>query len=296
MVPLLFVTRFAPSPNGELHLGHALSAITAFEMARRRRGRFLLRIEDIDTERSREDHVTQIFDDLRWLGITWEEPVWRQSRRFDVYRAATAGLRSLGLLYPCFCTRAQMEAGSAGNPLAVDPDGAPLYSGRCKTLTSAEVERRAGSGEPYSLRLDMARALPAVAGKQPGALLTFSEWSGDDKKPAEVIAAEPARWGDPVIVRKDTPTSYHLSVVLDDAAQGITHVVRGRDLYPATGLHRLLQALLSLPEPMYHHHPLVLDESGHKLSKSRRDTSLAALRAQGMSPADVRRRLMLPPP
>ena len=223
-----FVTRFAPSPNGDLHLGHALSAITGFDLAMRHGGRFILRIEDIDMQRTREAHVANILEDLRWLGLTWDEPVLRQSTRFDAYRAAAANLRERGLLYPCFATRTEIENAVAFSPTGVDPDGAPLYPGLCKGIAEEEIERRMAAGEPACLRLDMDRALAAASARLRGAPLTFQEWNGDVTVPPQVVPADPARWGDAIIVRKDTPSSYHLAVVVDDAAQGITHVVRGK--------------------------------------------------------------------
>lgn len=283
-----FVTRFAPSPNGDLHLGHALSAITGFELAARENGRFLLRIEDIDTERTREEHVAHILEDLGWLGLTWEKPVLRQSTRFDAYRAATATLLEQGLLYPCFATRSEVDAAVAVDPTGTDPDGAPLYPGLCKGLAPNEIDRRRAAGEPFCLRLDMDRALKTAQALLRGAPLTFREWNGESASPPVQILANPSRWGDAIIVRKDTPTSYHLAVVLDDAMQSISHVVRGRDLYAATDLHRLLHVLLRLPEPTYHHHRLLLDPAGQKLSKSLRHTSLRALRAAGATPTAIR--------
>jgi glutamyl-Q tRNA(Asp) synthetase len=285
-----FVTRFAPSPNGDLHLGHALSAITGFDLARRHGGRFILRIEDIDMQRTREAHVANILEDLRWLGLSWDEPVLRQSTRFDAYKAAAAHLRERGLLYPCFATRTEIENAVAFSPPGVDPDGAPLYPGLCKGIAEDEIERRMAAGEPACLRLDMDRALAAASARLRGSPLTFHEWNGDVAVPPQIVPADPARWGDAIIVRKDTPSSYHLAVVVDDAAQGITHVVRGKDLYEATHLQRLLQVLLDLPEPeTYHHHRLMLDPAGRKLSKSLRDRSLRDLREDGASPADIRR-------
>lgn len=279
------VLRFAPSPNGELHLGHALSAITGFEMARRLGGRFLLRIEDIDIARTREAFVAGIYEDLAWLGLTWEQPVLRQSEHFAVYAAAAERLEAMGLLYPCFATRSEIMA--AATPGAVDPDGAPIYPGLHKHLQPGEVAARKARGEPFALRLNMARALELAAEKLQGRKLSFFELDGQSA--SERVEAAPVCWGDAVIVRKDTPTSYHLSVVVDDARQGITHVTRGRDLYAATDLHRLLQVLLDLPEPLYHHHRLLTDAEGRKLSKSARDTSLRSLRETGAAPAEVRR-------
>ena len=278
------VFRFAPSPNGELHLGHALSALACFEQAQRAGGRFLLRIEDIDVARSRPPFVAGIFEDLRWLGLSWEEPVQFQSQRFEAYRAAADRLSAMGLLYPCFATRSEIDAAATG---AVDPDGAALYPGLWKGRPGAEIRQLRTAGAPFALRIDMAAAFDVAARKPGGAPLTFAE-TGDEAG-AQRIEAAPERWGDAVIVRKDVPASYHLAVVVDDAWQGVTHVTRGRDLFAATGLHRLLQVLLDLPEPVYHHHRLITDEDGRKLSKSARDTSLKALRAQGATPAEVRR-------
>ncbi len=282
------VFRFAPSPNGELHLGHALSALACFEQARRAGGRFLLRIEDIDMARTRPQVVAGIFEALRWLGLSWEEPVLFQSQRFQAYSDATQRLSAMGLLYPCFATRSEIDAAATG---ALDPDGAPLYPGLWKGRPDAEVQRREAIGSPFALRIDMAAAVRAVAGKI-GVPLTFAE-TGNDAALHRIDAA-PERWGDAIIVRKDVPASYHLAVVVDDAWQGVTHVTRGRDLFAATGLHRLLQVLLDLPEPVYLHHRLITDEDGRKLSKSDRDTSLRALREQGVTPAEVRRLIGLP--
>ncbi|MCU0953663.1 MAG: tRNA glutamyl-Q(34) synthetase GluQRS [Hyphomicrobium sp.] len=290
-----FITRFAPSPNGELHLGHALSALTAFDMARRYGGQFILRIEDIDVQRTREQHVAGICDDLRWLGIEWDGPLLRQSVRFDAYREATQRLQDLGVLYPCFATRSEIEAAAAGRHTGTDPDGSPLYPGLCKNLSASEIAHRTASGEPYCLRLDMDLALEAANAMSKGRPLVFGEWTGEYSNPPSMVTADPARWGDAVIVRKDTPASYHLAVVVDDAMQGITHVIRGRDLYAATGLHRLLQVLLDIPEPVYHHHRLLLDAAGRKLSKSIGSTSLRSLRQAGTTPAEIRQLVGLPP-
>ncbi len=283
------VFRFAPSPNGELHLGHAWSALVTGDAARAAGGRFLLRIEDIDIGRCRSEYESRILDDLAWLGLTWEEPVRRQSEHFDTYARALERLQDMGLLYPCFATRKEITDAviASGKPHPLDPEGAPLYPGLCKGLAADEIRSRKARAEPFALRLDMDRALAAARAKTGGAALTFTEIGADGAE--RVITAKPARWGDAVIARKDVPTSYHLAVVVDDALQGVTHVTRGRDLYAATDLQRLLQALLELPEPVYHHHRLVTDEAGRKLSKSREDQSLAALRKQGLSPADIRR-------
>jgi glutamyl-Q tRNA(Asp) synthetase len=265
------VFRFAPSPNGHLHLGHAFSALTDYARCRAAGGRFLLRIEDIDRTRCRPEYETAIYEDLAWLGLRWETPVRRQSEHMADYAAALERLTAMGLIYPSFMSRAAIAA--AGG--ATDPDGAPVYPGIDRDLSAAEAEARIASGAPYALRLRMDRAV-ATTGP-----LT---WQEDDA----TVAADPAAWGDVVIARKETPTSYHLSVVIDDAAQGITHVVRGRDLYHATSVHVLLQRLLDLPSPVYHHHRLILDAGGRKLSKSDRDTSLRSLRQSGKTPAAIR--------
>ena len=283
MTPPVF--RFAPSPNGHLHLGHALSALINFDMARAAGGRFLLRIEDIDAARCRPDYEQAIYDDLAWLGITWEEPVRRQSAHFDDYRAALARLDALGLVYPSFESRGEIARLVAERethaPWPRDPDGAPLYPGDALSLAPAERRRRMATGEPYALRLDMAAAIARTGA------LTWSE-TGTDSRAGSVTAA-PQMWGDVVLARKDMPTSYHLSVVVDDALQGVTHVVRGQDLFWSTSVHRVLQALLGLPAPNYHHHRLILDAEGKKLSKSTRATALRALRESGATAADIRR-------
>lgn len=283
------VFRFAPSPNGELHLGHALSALDGYGQAKAAAGRFLLRIEDVDIGRTRPEFVAGIFADLRWLGLEWEEPVLLQSHRMDAYRAVAARLEDLGLLYPCFATRSQIEAAAMDG--ASDPDGAPLYPGLWKGRNAHEIAEKRGAGESAALRIDMAAALKLATEKLRGAPLTFVEMAGDGTR--QTVEAHPERWGDAVIVRKDVPTSYHLAVVVDDAWQGVTHVTRGRDLYAATDLHRLLQVLLGLPEPIYRHHRLIVDETERKLAKSAGDTSLRLLRERGVSIVDVRRMLGL---
>lgn len=283
------VLRFAPSPNGPLHLGHAYSALVGFEAARRLGGRFLVRIEDIDVGRCREAFVEGIFEDLAWLGIAYERPVLRQSQHFAVYTKAAEWLEAQGLLYPCFASRTEIWQAAASGPC--DPDGAPLYPGLHKGLPATEIEARIAEGEAYALRLDMERALAAAAERLGGRPLTFTEL-GESGKPT-VIEARPERWGDTVILRKDVPASYHLAVVVDDARQGVTHVTRGRDLYAATDLHRLIQVLLGLPEPVYQHHRLISDAQGRKLAKSEGASSLADLRAAGVSSREVRAQLGL---
>ena len=279
------VFRFAPSPNGYLHLGHALSALLNAEMARAAGGRLLLRIEDIDATRCRPEYEAAIYEDLAWLGLAWEQPVRRQSEHFDDYRAALAKLDALGLIYPSFESRAEIAALVAereARDWPRDPDGAPLYPGNAKTMAPAERARRMAAGEPYALRLDMAAALARTGP------LTWTETGAGPSGETGTVAADPAAWGDVILARKETPTSYHLSVVVDDAAQGVTDIVRGRDLFHATSVHRLLQALLGLPQPRYHHHRLILDGDGRKLSKSTQATGLRELRAQGATAADIR--------
>jgi glutamyl-Q tRNA(Asp) synthetase len=270
------IFRFAPSPNGFLHLGHAYSALLNADLAKERGGRLLLRIEDIDETRCRPEYEAAICEDLRWLGIAWDEPLRRQSEHYDDYRAALAALDAQGLIFPSFESRAEIARTSPGR----DPDGAPLYAGASRALLREDRRRRMESGAPYALRLDMAAALERV-----GPLRDLLHWD----EAGQPVAADPAAWGDVVLARKDTPTSYHLSVVVDDAAQGVTDVVRGRDLFDATGFHRLLQALLGLPAPRYRHHRLIVDDRGQKLSKSTHATGLRELRAQGKSPVDIRR-------
>jgi glutamyl-Q tRNA(Asp) synthetase len=278
--------RFAPSPNGPLHLGHAYSALLNERLARDLGGRLLLRIEDIDLARTREAYVAGILDDLAWLRIAWERPIRRQSAHFDVYAEAARRLRSAGLIYPCFCSRGAIlaEAAARGAGWPRDPDGGPLYPGTCRAIAPEERARRLAAGEPHAWRLDMAAALAAAPGPH-----GYRRFEAEAEEAA--MAADPPRWGDAVIVRKDVPASYHLAVVVDDAVQAVTHVVRGRDLEAATDLHVLLQALLGLPTPRYHHHRLVEDEGGLKLAKSRGSPSLAALRGEGTSPDEVRRML-----
>ena len=281
------VFRFAPSPNGYLHLGHALAALTGFAMARALSGRFLLRIEDIDATRCRPEFEQAIYEDLAWLGIAWEEPVRRQSEHLASYRDALEKLADL--VYPSFESRAEIarlvaERDAKGH-WPRDPDGAPLYPGNAKRISAAERGARMAD-EPYALRLDMNAAVARTG------VLTWVEIDAASQE-HETVMAHPEVWGDVVLARKEVPTSYHLSVVVDDALQGVTHVVRGQDLQTATSVHRVLQALLGLHAPVYHHHRLILDEDGRKLSKSTRATALRELRNQGLTPADIRRRVGL---
>jgi len=281
------VFRFAPSPNGYLHLGHAYSALLNFDRARETGGRLLLRIEDIDATRCRPEYETAIYEDLAWLGIAWETPVRRQSEHLADYRAALEKLSALGLVYPAFESRAEtaklVASREADGPWPRDPDGAPLYPGDAKSLSADVRSRLIDSGAPYALRLDMAAACRRVAG------LTWHELGEGPDGERGIVAARPEAWGDVILARKETPTSYHLSVVVDDALQGVGEVVRGQDLFHATSVHRLLQVLLGLPEPAYRHHALIRDGEGRKLSKSSRATGLRELRSAATSPAGIRR-------
>jgi glutamyl-Q tRNA(Asp) synthetase len=278
------IFRFAPSPNGYLHLGHAFSALFTAGAAKAAGGTMLLRIEDIDRERCKPEYDAAIREDLHWLGLSWPEPVMRQSDRFEAYFEAAKSLRARDLLYPCFCSRNEVALKAKGT----DPDGAPLYPGTCRHLTDTQVAEKIVAGKQPQYRLDMAAAL-----KVTGHLMVSEPALSDDKLlPGAKRAANPERWGDVVLVRKDVPTSYHLAVVVDDAAQGVTHVTRGMDLYHATDVHVVLQSLLGLPSPLYSHHELVLaDEGDEKLSKSKGSPSLRSLREAGATAADVRRRL-----
>jgi glutamyl-Q tRNA(Asp) synthetase len=290
MMPTVF--RFAPSPNGYLHLGHAYSALLNFDLARQSGGRFLLRIEDIDTIRCKPEFETAIYEDLAWLGMTWETPVRRQSEHLADYRSALEKLLAQGLVYPSFESRAEIARlvaqREANGQWPHDPDGAPLYPGAAKLLLSDERARLLESGVPYALRLDMAAAC-ARAGD-----LGWIEHGEGPNGETGAVAARPEAWGDVILARKETPTSYHLSVVIDDALQGVTEVVRGKDLFWSTSVHRPLQQLLGLPQPAYRHHRLILDGSERKLSKSTEATGLRELRAGGATPADIRRLVGLP--
>jgi glutamyl-Q tRNA(Asp) synthetase len=281
------VCRFAPSPNGYLHLGHALSALMNLELARATGGRFILRIEDIDKARCRSEFETAIYEDMTWLGIAWDGPVERQSEHLDEYRAALARLEADGLVYPSFESRSEIAALVAAAPgtWPHDPDGAPLYSGAAAALSRSERARRMAAGEPYALRLDMAAAIARACASP----MTWSETGSGPDGETGTVAAVPARWGDVVLGRKEAPGSYHLAVVIDDARQGITHVMRGHDLFWSTSVHRLLQALLGLPVPVYHHHRLLLGADGRKLSKSTQAMPLCALRRDGVTAPEIRR-------
>ncbi|MCJ9428424.1 tRNA glutamyl-Q(34) synthetase GluQRS [Kordiimonas marina] len=279
--PDTFVTRFAPSPTGRLHKGHAYSALLAYARAREENGRFLLRIEDIDTVRCREDYIEGIYEDLAWLGLTWETPVRRQSEHFADYEAALDRLKAMGVIYPCFCTRKEIAAEIARAPSAPHgPDGA-LYPGTCRHRSADEREALMASGKAYAWRLDLAAALTHI-----GEPLT---WKDELKG---TVTAEPETLGDIVLARKDTPTSYHLSVVTDDALQGISHIIRGEDLFHATHIHVVLQRLLGLKTPIYHHHGLLLDEHGQRFAKRNLSVTLADMRMHGMTPEDLKAQLL----
>ncbi len=280
------VFRFAPSPNGHLHLGHALSALLNADMAKATGGRLLLRMEDIDIGRCTPEFERAIYDDLAWLGLTWEEPVRRQSEHLDDYRRALDKLIADGLAYPAFMTRGEVKARAAqseaaGKAWPRDPDGAPHYPNDERYLAASIRQQRIAAGERYVWRLDMERAVASV-----NTALTWVE-TGDGQ--TGEIVADPRAWGDVVLWRSDAPSSYHLSVTVDDAVQGVTHVVRGLDLFHATSVHRLLQTLLDLPAPSYRHHRLILGEDGRKLSKSQGDTALLELRKAGRTSDAIRR-------
>ncbi|TAY18842.1 tRNA glutamyl-Q(34) synthetase GluQRS [Rhizobium leguminosarum] len=280
------VFRFAPSPNGPLHLGHALSALLNRDMAEAEQGRLLLRIEDIDQTRCTPEFEAGIHRDLEWLDISCESPVRRQSEHFPEYQAALHTLIERGLVYPAFLTRGEVKARivayeATGEPWPRDPDGTPHYPANDRERPADEWRDMLTSGKKHAWRLDMRKALDLI-----GELLFWTE-TGDGR--TGEIAAEPDVWGDVILSRSDALSSYHLSVVIDDALQGVTHVVRGLDLFHATSVHRLLQVLLRLPQPVYHHHRLILDADGRKLSKSQGDSGLGELRARGMSGADIRR-------
>ncbi|CAM5465448.1 Glutamyl-Q tRNA(Asp) synthetase OS=Sphingobium scionense OX=1404341 GN=GGQ90_000350 PE=3 SV=1 [Sphingobium scionense] len=274
--PQHLVSRFAPSPTGRLHVGHGWSALMAMDLARAAGGAFRLRIEDIDGTRSRPEHVDGIVEDLRWLGVAWDGPIIFQSQRLADYDAALDQLRAMDLLYPCFCTRADIQA-SLTAPHG--PEG-PVYPGTCRALPVAVRAQRIAAGMPHAWRIDMhaavARAGPLHWAALPNPL--------DPQAAPSNIAADPAVAGDVVLARKDAPASYHLSCTLDDAAMGVTHVLRGNDLRAATDIHRLLQALLALPSPAYIHHPLLLGADGKRLAKRDGAIALAELRAAGMDP------------
>lgn len=278
--PAAVVTRFAPSPTGLLHKGHALSALLAWRYAKARGGRFLLRIEDIDPTRCRPDHTEAIFEDLAWIGLDWEEPARLQSEHLEDYRAAADALRDGGFVYPCFCTRQEIAAEIARAGQAPHAGESLLYPGTCRDLDDEARSRRLESGQPPAWRLDLGRAVSAASPAAAG-LSWHDAYRG-------VQRAKPELLGDAVVVRKDIGTSYHLAVVVDDALQGVTDVVRGEDLFESTHLHRVLQALLGLPAPRYRHHPLLADASGRRLAKRDRSVTLRSLRESGVAAAAIR--------
>lgn len=286
--------RFAPSPNGHLHLGHAYSTLLNQKLASAMGGRLLLRIEDIDTLRCPPELEADIFRDLEWLGIDWERPVRRQSEHFADYEKVLGRLIREELVYPAFMSRGEIRAFIAGSKnrgrdWPHDPDGVPLYPGSDRTLSVNARKRRMAQGEPFAWRLDIGATMASI-----GKSLSWVEYTDESLTTTNTVAAQPQDWGDVILARRDIPTSYHLAVVLDDALQGASHVVRGRDLFLATSVQRLLQELLGLPQPTYFHHPLILGADGRKLSKSFGDTSLAALRDAGISPEEVRAQVGLP--
>ena len=277
----MIVTRFAPSPTGFLHLGHAFAALTAARAGER----FLLRIEDIDTTRCRPEFEDAICEDLAWLGLDWEMPVLRQSERFEAYRTALDALQSQGLLYPCFCTRAEIAAEIARASEAPHGPEGPVYPGTCRHLSEEQRQARIASGAPYALRLDSQKAASIIG------MLAFEEHGAGPEGEHGTIAVEPLLFGDVVLARKETPASYHLCVVVDDAFQGVTLVTRGNDLFAAALIQRVLQALLGLPAPDYAHHKLILDKSGKKFSKRDSAATLRDLRANGITPYQIKLRL-----
>ncbi len=278
------ITRFAPSPSGRLHLGHAYSAMQAWDFAQSVGGEFILRIEDIDHNRCKREYEDLLKEDLAWLGLEWQEPTRRQSEHLDDYRAIADRLTEMGVLYPCFCTRKEIQAEIARAGAAPHGSEGPIYPGTCRGLTAAERGEKLEAGKSHALRLDLQKAL--------GSLAEPPSWRDHDND-SQIIPSQDdwAALGDVVLVRKDIHTSYHIAVVADDALQGVTHIVRGLDLYESTHIHALLQALLELPAPSYTHHQLVKDESGQRLAKRDESETLASLRESGVSPEEIRERL-----
>ena len=281
--------RFAPSPTGELHLGHAASALINKNITQKLDGKLLLRIEDIDQGRRRQEFVNGIFDDLKWLGFIWEKPVLQQSERLGIYEDYIIQLQNAGLLYPCFATRKEIQEAAVKNNSPRDPDGALVYPNVHKHLREEEVIDRMARGEPYALRIDMENAIQAaqrIHGQSEMAYMAFN-----NKGIIQPTRIDPAKWGDVVLARKDNGTSYHVACMVDDALQGVTHVVRGKDLEAATDIHRLLQILLQLPSPLYHHHGLIVNEDGRKLSKRANDTSLKYIRENGTTLPELQNKI-----
>lgn len=283
----MIVTRFAPSPTGFLHIGHAYSALTAWQAAGDNDGKFLLRIEDIDRTRCRAEFEAAIVQDLSWLGIGWDRSVRRQSQHFDDYTRAIQRLELKGLVYPCFCTRQEIAAEIARAAAAphADESAGERYPGTCRSLSATDRAGRIAEGNAYALRLDCEKALSSIGSED----LRFEELGSGPEGQTGYQRAHPERIGDIVLARKELTTSYHLAVVVDDALQGITLVTRGQDLFPATHIQRLLQALLDLPQPRYLHHRLILNRDGKKFSKRDGAVTLQSLRSAGASPDDIRR-------
>lgn len=276
---MVTITRFAPSPTGFLHLGHVYSASLAWKAARESGGRFLLRMEDIDQNRSRPEFEEAIYEDLAWLGLDWDPPVRRQSDHFEDYAVLLEKLNERDLIYPCFCTRKEIAAEiNRSNSAPHGPEG-PQYPGTCRALTEDERQARFARGDAYALRLNMNNAIAEVE----LTTLRFQEMGKG------FIQCDPVPFGDVVLARKDTPTSYHLAVTFDDAIQGVNHIIRGQDLFPSTHIHRLLQALLDLPTPTYFHHGLISDTKGRRLSKRDKDATIKSLREYGYQPEEVRK-------
>lgn len=274
------ITRFAPSPTGLLHKGHAYSALMAQSYAKEHDGLFILRIEDIDTTRCKQKFTDAIYDDLKWLGLKWQEPVRIQSCHFEYYKLYLDTLRTMGLLYPCFCTRKEIREEIESSPKAPHgPEGAP-YPGTCRQLNEGERTAKIDAGTDHAWRLDVVKAIEYLKTENKWPLT----WQDSD---GESHIADPLSLGDVVLARKDTPTSYHLSVTVDDAMQGITHVIRGTDLLHTTHIHVLLQALLGLPTPIYLHHKLLLDEDGNRFAKRHKSTTLQSLREKGVDPCSL---------
>jgi len=275
-MPTATVTRFAPSPTGYLHIGHAYSALVAWHTAAEAGGRFILRIEDIDLGRCKPEFEAAIYEDLAWLGIEWEKPVRRQSDHLDDYAAALARLETMGLSYPCFCTRSDIRAELERIGGAPQGPAGPVYPGTCRNLSDDERNSRLAAGEDHAIRLRMAEAVSQTG---------LPEWYDLDRG---TMTGDPARHGDVVLARRDVPTSYHLAVTIDDALQGITLVTRGEDLVPFTDIHRVLQQLLGLPAPQYRHHRLLTDKEGRRYAKRDRSLTIRALRATGLTSDEVR--------
>ena len=284
------IFRFAPSPNGFLHLGHAYSALLNYEMANKTGGKYLLRIEDIDTARCKQEFEQAIESDLSWLGINWEKPVRRQSEHFLDYEQAFLKLKDLGLVYPAVLSRSEIkrfiDQHSIGKCWPVDPEGVPIYPDEQLVISESERKQRLKREKSIIWRLDMKKALATINQN----FFWFENGFGPNGETGQIVA-NPAVWGDVILVRKDTPTSYHLSVVVDDAYQRVTHIVRGQDLFWSTSIQRLLQMLLNLPEPKYFHHELIFDELGKKLSKSEQHTGIKLLRESGVTLREIKKRL-----